>query len=120
GPPGQNSPRPPLYAFPRFFPCLSSYLIGSCPAFLRQWTMGHPPVDIPLDKGIQKSFRCVRYIRVNMGTRVQRSKISKEMKSPRGVPKNCLNTAPVYPSRAEMSSFKRIRVRERSMGFSME
>src|SRR5690606_20455372 len=74
----------------------------------------------PRGKGIQKSFLCVLYFSNITGTRVQSSKIPKERNRPREVPKNCLNTAPVYPKRAEMSNFKRIRVRDRSMGFPME
>jgi hypothetical protein len=42
-----------------------------------------------------------------------------DMTSPQLVPKNCLKIAPVYPKRAEISSFSNIKVLDRSIGLNM-
>ena len=39
-----------------------------------------------------------------------------EKNIPKLVPKKFWNTAPVYPSRAEISSFNNIRIRDKSIG----
>ena len=49
----------------------------------------------------------------------QTDNIINEMMRPNWVPKNCLNTAPVYPSNAEMSNFNKMSVRDKSIGFNI-
>lgn len=38
---------------------------------------------------------------------------------PKLVPKNFLNIAPVYPSKAEISNFNKIKIRDRSIGLNI-
>ncbi len=44
---------------------------------------------------------------------------AKDTINPKLVPKNFLNTAPVYPNRAEISNFNKINILDRSMGLNM-
>ena len=53
------------------------------------------------------------------GKTTQRDRAINDTINPKLVPKNCLKIAPVYPSNAEMSNFKRMRVLDKSIGFSM-
>ncbi len=50
------------------------------------------------------------------GNTIQKLSRVIEKNSPRLVPKKFWNTAPVYPSKAEISSFNNIRIRDRSIG----
>ena len=54
-----------------------------------------------------------------MGIIVQSKSINNEITKPVFVPKNCLNIAPVYPKSAEISSFNRISVRDKSIGLNI-
>ena len=54
-----------------------------------------------------------------MGITVHKTNIAIETISPKLVPKNDLNTAPVYPKRAEISNFNKISVRDKSIGLNM-
>src|SRR5690606_20058049 len=72
------------------------------------------------NKCIQKSFFLAFCPKLNTGSMVHNTRTPIEIQRPRWVPKNCLNTAPVYPNKAEMSNLSRISVRDRSMGFNME
>ena len=46
----------------------------------------------------------------------QAHKVSKETQTPVLEPKNFLKIAPVYPIKAEISNFNKIKIRERSIG----
>ena len=45
---------------------------------------------------------------------------SRDNTLPYEVPKNFWKTAPVYPNKAETSSFNRINILDKSMGFSID
>ena len=54
-----------------------------------------------------------------MGNIVQSSNIATETNNPKLVPKKDLNTAPVYPKRADISNFNKISVLDKSMGLNI-
>ncbi len=56
---------------------------------------------------------------LSKGRTTQRAKINNEVNIPAVVPKKSLKTAPVYPKRAEMSSFSKMSILERSMGLNI-
>ena len=54
------------------------------------------------------------------GKITQNERLINDTNIPRLVPKNFLKTAPVYPSKAEMSSFSKINILDKSMGFTTD
>lgn len=48
----------------------------------------------------------------------QANKVEKAAIKPKDDPKNLLKTAPVYPNKAEISSFSIIKIRDKSMGLN--
>ena len=56
---------------------------------------------------------------LSTGKTTQRDKAPIDINNPKPVPKNFLKTAPVYPNKAEISNFNKIKIRDKSMGLNI-